>query len=323
VPPLLNWQGERTQPDWLYQFLLDPTKVRELTVLRMPKFNMSEEDARTLVDYFGAVGKRANPEIDLKYPYPKVPQHADLSGEYWQKQTAAFVQRLKDSKLYDPMLKEFTPVWSKMREEWADELKNAEQRAKTFKEEADKLKEQDAKAKGDEKDQLKRKLDIADQNASFWATEKSRLDSLIKDKTLEALEKDWSSSEAYVLAGFRTVVNQCNKCHQVGSLQAQQVDGRGPSLNLSAQRLRPDWAQRWISNPQRFVPYNSAMPMYFKEGDKMPLVPWLPGTQQEQVQGARDTVLNLPTIGALPLTRAWMQHGTSGGDADKEKDKKK
>jgi mono/diheme cytochrome c family protein len=250
-----------------------------------------------------------------------VPQHADLAGEYWQKQTAAFVERLKDSNQYDPMRKDLTPVWSKMREEWADELKNAEQRAKVFKEESDKLKEQEAKAKGDDKDLLKRKLDVADQNASFWATEKSRLDTLIKDKTLETLEKDWSSSEAYVLAGFRTVVNQCNKCHQVGSLQAQQVDGRGPSLNLMSQRLRPEWAQRWISNPQRFIPYNSAMPMYFKESDKMPLVPWLPGTQQEQVQGSRDTVLNLPTISALPLTRAWMQHGTGGGEPEKDKKK--
>ena len=80
VPPVLAWQGERTQPDWLYQFLLDPTKVRELTVLRMPKFNMSDEEARALVDYFGAVGKHVNPNIDLKYPYPKVPQHADLRG---------------------------------------------------------------------------------------------------------------------------------------------------------------------------------------------------------------------------------------------------
>jgi mono/diheme cytochrome c family protein len=314
VPPYLNWQGERTQPNWLYQFLLDPIKVRELTVLRMPKFNMSGEDARALVDYFSAVGKRANPEIDLKFPYPKVPQHAELAGDYWQKQTAAYIQRLKDTKQYDQALKELTPVWNKMREEWAGELKNAEQRAKTFKDEADKLKEQEAKAQGDEKDQLKRKLDMTEQNASFWATEKGRLEILIKDKTLDALEKDWSSTEALVLAGFRTVTNQCNKCHQVGDLQAQQIDGRGPSLNLASQRLRPEWAQRWISNPQRFIPYNSAMPMYFKESEKLPLVPWLPGTQQEQVQAARDTVLNLPTIGALPLTRAWMQHGSSGGE---------
>jgi mono/diheme cytochrome c family protein len=322
VPPVLTWQGERTQPDWLYQFLLDPTKVRELTVLRMPKFNMSDEEARALVDYFGAVGKHVNPNIDLKYPYPKVPQHSDLSSEYWQHQTAAYIQRLKDTKdseLYKEEVNKFTPVWTKMQQDWAEELKSAERNAKAFKSVADKLKEEEAKAPGDKKAQLKRDLDLAEQNAGFWATEKSRLETLVKEKNLDALKSDWGSREAYAVAGFRLVVNQCNKCHAVGDLQAQQIDGRGPSLNLASARLNPEWANRWISNPQRFVSYNSAMPMYFKESEaKVPLVPWLPGTQQEQVQAARDIVLNLPAIGALPATRYWMQYG-SGGDTDKKK----
>ena len=41
LPPSLVGQGERTQPDWLYQFLLNPQPVRPMTILRMPKFNMS------------------------------------------------------------------------------------------------------------------------------------------------------------------------------------------------------------------------------------------------------------------------------------------
>ena len=61
VPPQLLWQGSRTQPDWLFQFLLNPTKIREMTVLRMPKFNMSTDEARALVDYFAAVEQRVNP----------------------------------------------------------------------------------------------------------------------------------------------------------------------------------------------------------------------------------------------------------------------
>src|SRR5262249_34294576 len=38
-PPTLIHEGERVQPDWLYRFLLNPVKIRELTVLRMPQFN--------------------------------------------------------------------------------------------------------------------------------------------------------------------------------------------------------------------------------------------------------------------------------------------
>ena len=151
------------------------------------------------------------------------------------------------------MRKDLTPVWSKMREEWADELKNAEQRAKVFKEESDKLKEQEAKAKGDEKAQLKRPAGHGRAERRFLGHRKepAGLADQGQDARQPGERLEQAPGEAYVLAGFRTVVNQCNKCHQVGNLQAQQVDGRGPSLNLTSARLRPEWAQRWISNPQR------------------------------------------------------------------------
>ncbi|MFN9968266.1 MAG: hypothetical protein ACK58T_00070, partial [Phycisphaerae bacterium] len=53
-PPLLQ-EGFKVQTDWLYQFLLEPSKIRYTTVLRMPRFNMSREEARTLANYFAAV----------------------------------------------------------------------------------------------------------------------------------------------------------------------------------------------------------------------------------------------------------------------------
>ena len=54
-PPPLYQEGFKVQTPWLYQFLLEPTQLRYTTVLRMPKFNMSEEEARTLANYFAAV----------------------------------------------------------------------------------------------------------------------------------------------------------------------------------------------------------------------------------------------------------------------------
>ena len=73
VPPSLIGQGERTQPDWLYQFLLNPHPVRKMSVLRMPKFNMSKDDARALVNYFAAVERMHNPGIGLTFPYEDDP----------------------------------------------------------------------------------------------------------------------------------------------------------------------------------------------------------------------------------------------------------
>jgi hypothetical protein len=47
-------QGRKTQDKWLHDFLLDPTIIRPAVLLRMPKFNMSSDEAETLVQFFAA-----------------------------------------------------------------------------------------------------------------------------------------------------------------------------------------------------------------------------------------------------------------------------
>ena len=61
VPPPLLGQGKKTQTAWLYDFLLDPHPIRPAAVLRMPKFNMSGDEARKLVAYFAAVDNAVHP----------------------------------------------------------------------------------------------------------------------------------------------------------------------------------------------------------------------------------------------------------------------
>ncbi|MBN2291794.1 MAG: c-type cytochrome [Pirellulales bacterium] len=60
-PPLAN-EGEVVQPAWLHDYLLNPTQIRPAAVLRMPKYNMSADEAGKLVDYFAAKSK-------VPYPY--------------------------------------------------------------------------------------------------------------------------------------------------------------------------------------------------------------------------------------------------------------
>jgi len=55
LPPPLVGEGEKVQPDWLYQFLMDPHRIRPAAVLRMPKFTLSPTETQVLVDYFAAV----------------------------------------------------------------------------------------------------------------------------------------------------------------------------------------------------------------------------------------------------------------------------
>ncbi len=70
-PPPLYQEGHKVQTPWLYQFLLEPSQIRYTTVLRMPKFNMSEQEARTLANYFAAVD-------GAEFPYQEqVPKYAE------------------------------------------------------------------------------------------------------------------------------------------------------------------------------------------------------------------------------------------------------
>ena len=54
-PPPLYREGMKVQTPWLYEFLQEPETIRFTTVLRMPRINMSPEEARVLANYFASV----------------------------------------------------------------------------------------------------------------------------------------------------------------------------------------------------------------------------------------------------------------------------
>jgi cbb3-type cytochrome oxidase cytochrome c subunit len=62
LPPPLVGEGKKVQSDWLHDFLLEPYAIRPATYLRMPKFNMSSDEASKLAAYFAAVD-------NVEYPY--------------------------------------------------------------------------------------------------------------------------------------------------------------------------------------------------------------------------------------------------------------
>lgn len=66
-PPPLYKEGSKVQTQWLFNFLRYPGKIRHTTVLRMPKFNMSDAEAQTLANYFAAVD-------GAEFPYQLIPE---------------------------------------------------------------------------------------------------------------------------------------------------------------------------------------------------------------------------------------------------------
>jgi mono/diheme cytochrome c family protein len=52
APPILNGEGLKVQPDWLFTFLLGPTPIRPWLKVRMPTFHFTNGEDDTLVNYF-------------------------------------------------------------------------------------------------------------------------------------------------------------------------------------------------------------------------------------------------------------------------------
>ena len=54
LAPDLSYEGSRAQPEWLIQFLENPQTLRPVLTVRMPEFNMSEQDATTIANYISS-----------------------------------------------------------------------------------------------------------------------------------------------------------------------------------------------------------------------------------------------------------------------------
>lgn len=52
APPNLNTQGIKTQPEWLYNFLKNPSIIRPPLQARMPSFNLSDSDWNAVIKAF-------------------------------------------------------------------------------------------------------------------------------------------------------------------------------------------------------------------------------------------------------------------------------
>ncbi len=317
VPPILLGQGERTQPEWLYKFLLNPEPVRKMVVLRMPKFNMSPDEARTLVDYFAAVERTENSGIGLKYPYETIPQQEPLTEAFWLRKNMEYVARLKATKTkdgqgkevtyYDRRVEELTPVWQQIAKDL--EVKQADAKAKmdAVKPRVDQAK----KAVEAEKDMAKKTaLDATLKNEEglfqTWEAEWTALSEQVKKSTVDEQRKIWANEQAYVTDSFRVLANKqlCLQCHEIDKRpNTNQI--QGPPLTLAHERLRPGWVERWVATPQRFLTYNSQMPINFpanKEGQYQEL---FVGTPLEQVIAVRDLLMTYPKVSALPVNHYW------------------
>ena len=64
LAPDLSYEGSRSNRDWLVNFLQDPQTLRPTLTVRMPRFNMSEQDATTIADYISSTLRRPGADLE-------------------------------------------------------------------------------------------------------------------------------------------------------------------------------------------------------------------------------------------------------------------
>jgi mono/diheme cytochrome c family protein/cbb3-type cytochrome oxidase cytochrome c subunit len=295
VPPLLLREGEKTQPDWLFRFLRDPQRIRPLAVLRMPKFNMSDDDAAALVNYFAAADRLSNPAFGVQFPYFTIKERDE---SYLLENNATYVERLQKAdngawlkKRIDLLM----PEWEKQAKQ---EVSTLEERLKAAEATLSKAKTNDEKM-------------LAVKARDAIARDLKTINEDVANKSFATYKRQWEHSQAYPIDAFRLVAGDgasvCLTCHKVGRIEPK--EWQGPDLSQAWQRLRPQWTERWIANPDRFLTYQSKMPMNFKTNlsakEQQTYDAYFLGKPLQDVTAARDFLMMYPRIVDLPAVRAW------------------
>lgn len=301
LPPPLLREGERVQPRWLHEFLLEPHMIRPWTTLRMPKFNMSNEEANALVEYFAAVDKLNNPGMGLNMAFAEIPQR---DPGFWKRQNEEYVKkggeamdvhvgRQKRSDIPDAF-KVFVEDLTAQKQR---EIDVVEESLKQIDKDLPKAKEDEKKILEAEKTKL---IDRRDKTLKVQLAD-------IKKKDYPTFEKRWEHTGVYATDAYKLLTDSksiCMTCHSVGEWQSTKP--QGPNLEYGQQRLRPDWTYQWIANPNRLTTYPSMMPQNFPKGkkpDPQYIVSPEDGNARDHARAARNAVMNLDEISKNPVNR--------------------
>src|SRR5262249_53699831 len=196
-----------------------------MLALRMPRFNMSDEDAQAIVNYFAAVDRTDNPAFGVNYPYISIPPKQDT---FPRERNAQYVATL--AKLKSEIEKQVLPA--------AEAALKAAQAAEE-------------------------KAGAAQKEAAIRARQDAQKELEGLKKLLADIPARGKSPDAFAVDAYHLLVagrsGACLECHNVGHLEAKPTPF-GPPLDIGYDRLRPEWMERWLANPQRLLTYQSWMP---------------------------------------------------------------
>jgi mono/diheme cytochrome c family protein len=337
LPPPLHREGEKVQPVWLQRFLRDPKPIRppERMLLRMPKFNMSDEEIDAIVHYFVAVDRLENPGASTANPWLPPEQ---LGADFWQKRNEDYVKTLKKNNKLDTRQDDKDLQASLRAFIEARVLPDLPQQLDDKKAQVETQEAAVKSANGKEKEEAQKKLDELKKEQKDLEDRVKELntnpDKARQEETKRALPEyvdRWKKNEEYATDGFHLLVARsttdttCLKCHNIGQHFAP-LPRQGPTLffrkdqtlfqhnaaspgamdteaYIASERLRPEWVLRWVAQPARLHGYSTPMVQVFDKEPTATQSALFEGDQADRITALRNVLMNTPPVADLPGNR--------------------
>ncbi len=301
APPWLRGEGAKAQYPWLYGFLNDVETLRPWLKVRMPSFQLTEEETTTLVEYFAGLSQS---EAGM------LKEHLAVIDDYIRKAKAGAVSSQLTGQSPNP-------------DQWfaSDSLRNRGEHLAAFAVKnrlvlsfdvdpvLNTVKEMEY-GFGQVKDRTRFTADLFDVNFPFADKARPQVD-----------------QERFALGEELFYELRCLACHVLGdpSIPGANATPTAPNLNLTHKRLRQDWVHKWMQQPAVIQP-GTKMPQWFPgsasafatypEEDRLALEAKYGTTGEDQMQLLMDFMY---TAGARNYT-AVQPGGLGGGATDSASD---
>jgi len=113
----LGLEGSRAQRDWLYRYLKLPYTIRPILTVRMPIFNLTDDEARVLAN--GIADSWRDPAIDAAGDFPMGPREADAGRKLFERGGCKSCHQVGPAGGYvGPSFTSGTPIGQKLRPGW-------------------------------------------------------------------------------------------------------------------------------------------------------------------------------------------------------------
>ncbi len=252
APPVLVDEGQKLQRDWFYRFLLAPVPLRQQMRVRMPTFQWEEGEAGSVADYFAGAARRRWPETWTREAMLATGLDAAGIAADMEARKLPRVGARDVGAIAAGAQPETKANFAKV-QGWGD-------------------------AAG---------FSIAPPPSASYEPIPQRapttLDPLLR-RDPEFFER------------VHTLVEKGPNCIQCHFLAGRPPTAEGPvawapDLDITRERLRPDWTRTWLHDPSKIYP-GTAMPANFPPGDAV-WQEFLPAPSAQQIESVLIWLYNL------------------------------